>query len=91
MPHVAAWYRREDYQRIRKIMDDGDKLPSDFDEWEKRAKGQVAEAKRSGIIIEPIILDPDDFVAYCKAEKLRCGSQARAKFVIIRGAAKSTN
>jgi hypothetical protein len=44
MPHAAAWFRREDYQRIRQIMDDSDKFPADFDAWEQRAKGQVKEA-----------------------------------------------
>jgi len=25
MPHAAAWFRREDYQSVRQIMDDSDK------------------------------------------------------------------
>ena len=31
MVHFAAWFRREDYQRIRQIMDDSDKFPPEFD------------------------------------------------------------
>jgi len=45
MPHCAAWYRREDYDRIRSIMDDGAKFPPTFDEWEETTKEQVADAK----------------------------------------------
>jgi hypothetical protein len=41
MPRAAAWFRREDYQRVRQIMDDSDKFPVDFDAWERRAKGQL--------------------------------------------------
>ena len=37
MPHVA-WYRRKDYKHIRSIMDDGNKFPKTFDEWERKAK-----------------------------------------------------
>jgi hypothetical protein len=25
MPHIAPWYRREDYARVREIMSDGDR------------------------------------------------------------------
>jgi hypothetical protein len=85
MPHFAAWFRREDYQRIRQIMDDSDKFPPDFDAWEERAKGQVEEAKRQGLIITPVPLDPDAFLAFCETEKMSPNGEARAKFAISRG------
>jgi hypothetical protein len=34
MADFAAWFRREDYERIREIMEDSDRLPPSFDEWE---------------------------------------------------------
>src|SRR5262249_9714136 len=37
MPQCAPWYRREDYDRIRAIMDDGPLMPPTFDEWEATA------------------------------------------------------
>jgi hypothetical protein len=62
-------------------MEDSDRLPPSFDEWELLAKSRVAKAKRDGIIIKPIMLDPDTFVAFCKARKLRPNGEARSKFV----------
>ena len=82
MADFAAWFRREDYERIREIMEDSDRLPPSFDEWEQLAKNRVAKAKRDGIIIKPIMLDPDTFVAFCKARKIRPNGDARAKFVV---------
>src|SRR6266496_2225290 len=85
MPHVAAWYRRETYKRVRKIMDDGDKLPRTFDEWEKTAKGQLTDAAANGITIKPVILDPEEFLAFCKRENhAKRGSRERALFAISR-------
>jgi hypothetical protein len=86
MPHFAAWFRREDYQRIRQIMDDGDRFPADFDEWETRAKGQMEEAKRHGLVITPVTLDPHDFLAFCETENMAPSREARAKFADTRGA-----
>jgi hypothetical protein len=82
MADFAAWFRREDYERIREIMEDSDRLPPSFDEWELLAKSRVAKAKRDGIILKPVMLDPDTFVAFCKARKMRPNGEARAKFAV---------
>jgi hypothetical protein len=89
MSHVAAWYRRQDYERIRKIMDDGDKLPRTFEEWENKAKSRIATAKALGITITPVILDPDEFLAFCKREgHRRRGSRERNLFAVSRQSAR---
>jgi hypothetical protein len=89
MPHFTAWYRREDWLRIREIMDDGGQFPLNFDEWEKTAKRQLADTKSQGIIIKPVTLDPDEFLAFCNANGTSCSGEMRGKFVIDRGVAKS--
>ena len=89
MADFAAWFRREDYERIREIMEDSDRLPPSFDERELLAKSRVAKAKRDGIILKPVMLDPDTFVAFCKARKIRRNGEARAKFAVDRGVAES--
>jgi hypothetical protein len=91
MADFAAWFRREDYDRIREIMEDGERLPPSFDQWEQLAKSQVENAKRGGIIIKPVMLDPDKFIAFCRAKKMRHDGPARAKFAVDRGLAESTN
>ena len=45
MADFAAWFRREDYERIREIMEDSDRLPPSFDEWELLAKSRVPSAE----------------------------------------------
>jgi hypothetical protein len=71
-------------------MDDGARLPRTFDEWERTAKSQVASAAANGITIEPVILDPEEFLAFCKAENFRKrGSAERAHFAVARGTAKN--
>jgi hypothetical protein len=91
MADFAAWFRREDYDRIREIMEDGERLPPSFDEWEQLAKSQVANAKRGGIIIKPVMLDPDKFIAFCRAKKMKPNGPARSKFAIDRGIAETMN
>jgi hypothetical protein len=82
MPHVAPWFRREDYDRVREIMEDGNRFPLAFEKWEGTAKAQVEEAARHGVTIKPVILDPDEFLAFCKRKGLKPDNAARATFAI---------
>jgi hypothetical protein len=91
MADFAAWYRRVDYQRIRQIMNDGHEFPGTFDQWEQAAKRQMARAKAAGVVLKPVILDPDEFITFCNVKNLPQGSQARALFGIDRGLAKGMN
>ena len=89
MPHVAPWYRPEDYARVREIMDDGDRMPRTFDEWERIAKDQLATAAAKGIEIKPVILEPEKFLAYCKGQNFYGrGSKERSMFAVAMGSAK---
>ena len=87
MPRFAPWYRREDYALIREIMDDGDTLPLAFDEWEKNAESDRAAAKREGISIIPVFIDPHEFFSFCNEKKISPNSTTRAQFASSRGAA----
>ena len=69
MPNFAPWYRRQDYPLMREIMDDGETLPLSFDEWEKNAECEQAAAKREGVSILPVFLDPDEFFTFCDLQE----------------------
>jgi hypothetical protein len=88
MADFAPWYRREDYERIRQIMDDGDEFPPTFDEWEVNAKRGIERAASMDFILKPITFDPDEFLTFCDAKKIPRDSKARAMFGIERGRAK---
>jgi hypothetical protein len=49
MPHVAPWFRREDYARVREIMDDGDRA---------QPKGVVAPGKPQRLLTKASVITP---------------------------------
>jgi hypothetical protein len=85
--HFAPWYRREDYALMREIMHDGEMLPLTFDEWEKNAESERAIAKREGLSLIPVFLDPDEFFTFCKEKKISPSIATAAEFASSRGAA----
>ena len=90
MPRFAPWYRREDYALIREIMEDGETFPLAFDEWEKNAESERAAAKREGISIIPVFIEPHEFFLFCNEKKIPPNSATCAQFASSRGAARSS-
>ena len=43
---------------------------SPFDEWEKNAESERGAAKREGVSIIPVFVDPDEFFTFCKEKKI---------------------
>ncbi len=62
---AVAWFRREDYDRIREICDD-EMIPN-FGEWEAKMTDMIASLKARGIRGEKMVVDPDDLLAFAKA------------------------
>ena len=60
----VAWFRREDYQRIREISDD-QMIPA-FDQWEAKMQQVLADNAAPGIILEKVIIDPDELVDFAR-------------------------
>jgi hypothetical protein len=87
MPSFAPWYRREEYALMREIIDDHDKLPLTFDQWEKEAESQRAAKKRDGVNVVPVFISPDEFLTFCKEKHISCNSENCAQFANSRGAA----
>ena len=67
------------------------RFPSTFGEWEKTAKKQIDAAAVQGVVIKPVIIHPDEFVAYCNEKKLSRGSKGRSRFAITLAEAKGND
>jgi hypothetical protein len=83
MPAVrspVSWYRREDYERIRRMMNDANNFPETFDEWLYLAEKQFAQAVARGFVLEKVIIDPDRFDAFCRMAKIKPNMQARVQY-----------
>jgi hypothetical protein len=88
--HAACWYRRKEYERLKTIMDDAATAPPTFEEWEKRAKHQLNQAAaKLGHPIQVVILEPDEFLAFCQKHELKGrGSLERMLYAIAKAAGR---
>lgn len=79
-PVGIAWYRPEDWARIREISIDRAYLPEDFGEWERGMDRHLAELAIRGIEPDKFIIDPDALLAWATFRNIKIDNQARTRY-----------
>ena len=64
---VVIWFRREDYDAIRRLIPNEPNLPNTFDEWFEAATRQAQKLNVPHAVIRKTIINPKEFAAYCNA------------------------
>ena len=75
-----AWYKREDYETLKRMFTDGDNLPETYGEWLKTAERVVSQLRRDGQAFKKVYIDPDIFPAWCASRSLELDATARSQF-----------
>jgi hypothetical protein len=75
-----GWYSRQNYRRILEVMEDADKLPPKFDQWLRRAEATERELKKAGHIVVRAMIEPEEFLAWCRARGLNVDAKARTQW-----------
>jgi hypothetical protein len=83
MPNFAPWYRRNEYSLMREILEDGETLPPNFDEWEANAENERETAR-----LIPVFIEPEEFFSFCKEKKISPNTTTAAEFARSRGLAR---
>jgi hypothetical protein len=83
----VAWFRREDYQRIRDISDD--EMQPTFDDFEAKMAKHLPRFETPDVIIEKVIIDPDELLAFAREfHGGKIDSKVRGEFAARRVAEK---
>jgi len=78
----VAWYREADWPRIKQLFPDADKLHDRYEDWLKFAEDSVRRLKRSGVTVEPFVIDIDDFLGWCLVHGRPRDAQGRTEYVV---------
>ena len=75
-----AWYARENYDAIRRLMADGHQFARTFEEWQRDAQRLEHQLRRDGFVVVRAFINPGLFAAWCKVHALGANAAARKKF-----------
>jgi hypothetical protein len=76
-----VWYSNaEDYDRLKAMFTDSDKLADTFDSWIKSAQTGFDKLTGAGHVVIKANIDPDTFPEWCRARGLEMNAHARTAF-----------
>jgi hypothetical protein len=74
------WFRRGDYNDIKRLMAGGATWALTYDEWLQDAEAQEKAIRDSGCHVERVMIEPWEFEVWCAAMGLAMDESARLQF-----------
>jgi len=76
-----AWYSRQNWERLREIADDRDKLDDAYEDWERQALKMIHDLEAVGRRIRKVPINIEALIAWCAERKCRIDMAARSEYV----------
>jgi hypothetical protein len=75
-------FHREDYETIRRLVPDAE-MPESFDDWSKETDKSIAKMKARRDIVVEVVIDPKEYIAYCRASALDHNAATLGAFTVV--------
>jgi hypothetical protein len=76
----VAWYRPEQWARLREISEDVENLDDTYEEWRQKAEQALRDIP-ADVRVEKVDIDLEEVVAWCNVLGLPMNAQSRARYV----------
>jgi hypothetical protein len=76
-----AWYRPEQWERLRRISSDADELEETYEEWLRVVSQKSAELVIPGVSLRKVDVDVNELLIWCGMRNLPVDGTSRARFV----------
>jgi hypothetical protein len=78
----VAWYRPEQWQRLRQISADVEQLEESYYEWLSIASGSFRQLQELGFNMRKVDVDVEDLLEWCKQRGRPLDGEARSTYVM---------
>ncbi len=75
-----AWYRRDQWSRLKEAAVDSDALEPTYEEWLDHAQNTLLRLIRQGLHVRRVDIDVEEVIEWCKANRRPFDGRARAEF-----------
>ena len=75
-----AWYKPEQWARLRNVSQDADQLETDFESWRRNAQDKMLQLQVAGRHVERVEIDVEALIAWCAKTNKKINAQSRAGF-----------
>jgi hypothetical protein len=75
-----AWYRPEQWQRVRDISADAEALENSFEEWLGLAEAKLLELRSSGADVKKVDIDSEQLILWCNERGFEVNASVRSRY-----------
>lgn len=75
-----AWFRREDWDSVKQLFVDADRLPATYDEWLRKTEKVAERVEAQRGIADKVYIKPAEFSAWCAVHALDIDARARTSY-----------
>lgn len=76
-----AWYRAEQWERLREVSEEVDNLEDTHGAWLQTAERMIRDGILAYVSFEKVDLDVEDVLTWCNARGLAMNAEARSRYV----------
>ena len=66
-PLVAVCILATDYEAMRRLVPDDERLPARYEDWTRRANERIARLIKRAEKFIAVVVKPDDLITHCRA------------------------
>src|SRR5437870_13809954 len=77
----VAWYRPEQWERLRDVSEDVDNLEETYDAWLKTAERMIRDGIPTDVRVVKIDIDVEEVLAWCNVKGLAMNAESRSRYV----------
>lgn len=89
MVQALVWYKKEDWEALREMFTDTERLPLTYEDWLQRAEAMKAQVQADGDAVIKVYIDPETFPQWCEKKGLEMDAEARSQLAIEMAQAQS--
>ena len=76
-----VWYTEVEWERMKNISIDSERLEKSFKEWKEMALKTLADMKATGIIGTKVFIKAEEFFIWCKIHSVPVDASSRSRYV----------
>ena len=81
---AVAWYREDQWDRLRELSDDRDDLAETHAEWLEMIERKWSELTATGLQLRRVAVDVEDLWSWCRSNGRVLDGSARSEYVARR-------
>jgi hypothetical protein len=77
----VAWYRPEQWARLREVSEDVENLDETYEAWVQTAEQLLRDGIPADVTVEKIDIDVEEVLAWCNVRGLPMNAESRSRYV----------